>query len=87
MTFTVSAETKDKLNAIVDELERIVGDEDNAEIKQDLSDIRTELQTPNPTPQILRKSFKALVWGASVTCKAAIEKLVGDAIDILSQTL
>ena len=80
-------ETKDKLNAIVDELERIVRDEDNAEIKQDLSDIRTELQTPNPTPKILRKSFKALVWGASVTCKAAIEKLVGDAIDILSQML
>lgn len=77
MTSTVSAETKDKLNAIVDELERIVRDEDNAEIKQDLSDIRTELQSSNPHPQILRKSFKALVWGASVTCKAAIEKLVG----------
>ena len=87
MTSTVSAETKDKLNAIVDELERIVRDEDNAEIKQDLSDIRTELQAPNPQPQILRKSFKALFWGASVTCKAAIEKLVGDAIDILSQML
>ena len=84
MTSTVSAETKDKLNAIVDELEKIVRDEDNAEIKQDLSDIRTELQAPNPQPQTLKKSFKALVWGASVTCKAAIEKLVGDAIDLLA---
>ena len=84
MTSTVSAETKDKLNAIIDELERIVRDEDNAEIKQDLSDLRTELQAPNPQPQILKKSFKALVWGASVTCKATIEKLVGDAIDLLA---
>jgi uncharacterized protein (UPF0335 family) len=83
-TSTVSAEVKDKLNAIVDELERIVRDEDNAEIKQDLSDLRTELQAPNPQPQILKKSFKALVWGASVTCKATIEKLVGDAIDLLA---
>lgn len=84
MTSTVSAETKDKLNAIVDELERIVRNEDNAELKQDLSDLRTELQAPNPQPQILRKSFKALVWGTSVTCKATIEKLVGDAIDLLA---
>lgn len=83
-TSTVNAEIKDKLNAIVDELERIVRDEDNAEIKQDLSDLRTELQAPNPQPQILKKSFKALVWGASVTCKATIEKLVGDAIDLLA---
>ena len=56
----------------------------NAEIKQELSDLRTELQAPNPHPQILKKSFKALVWGASVTCKATIEKLVADAIDLLA---
>lgn len=48
------------------------------------NDFPTELQAPNPQPQILKKSFKALVWGASVTCKATIEKLVGDAIDLLA---
>jgi hypothetical protein len=68
-------------------LEQIVLDDDKTEIKQDISDIRAELQAPNPQPQALKKSFKALAWGASVASKAAIEKLVGDAIDILSQML
>jgi len=86
LTCNVSADIKDKLNVIIDELERVVKKEDEGktEITKDLSDIRAELQTSNPQPKVLKKSFKALVWGASVSCKAAIEKLVGDAIDLLS---
>ena len=86
LTNEVNAEIKEKLNAIIDELELIVkkNDKDNIEFSKDLTDIRTELQTTDPEPRVLKKSFKALVWGASVSCKAAIEKLVGDAIDLLS---
>lgn len=86
MSGIVSADLKEKLNTIVDELERVVkkSDECNTEITKDLTDIRTELQTSYPQPKVLKRSFKALMWGASVSCKAAIEKLVGDAIDLLS---
>lgn len=80
---------RERLSSIVDEIERITtqNEENIAEIAQDVNDIRTELQSSTPQPKELKKSFKALMWGTSVTCKAAIEKLVGDAIDILSRCL
>ncbi len=80
---------REKLRSIVDEIEKIaIENKGNiAEIAQDISDIRTELQSPVPQPKVLKKSFKALMWGTSVTCKAAIEKLVGDAIGIIGQLL
>ena len=80
---------REKLRSIVDEIEKIaIENKGNiAEIAQDISDIRTELQSPVPQPKVLKKSFKALMWGTSVTCKAAIENLVGDAIGIIGQLL
>lgn len=80
---------REKLRSIVDEIERVAteNEENITDIVQDISDIRTELQSSTPQPKELKKSFKALMWGTSVTCKAAIEKLVGDAIEILGQLL
>lgn len=80
---------REKLRSIVDEIEKItIENKGNiAEIAQDISDIRTELQSSAPQPKELKKSFKALMWGTSVTCKAAIEKLVSDAIGIVGQLL
>lgn len=43
----------------------------------------SELRSEYPQPKSLAKSFKALVWGVSVSCKATIEKLVSDAVDLL----
>ena len=82
---TMSNEVKDKLQSIVGEIERIAADHDDwlKDISQELIDIHAELQSPTPQSAILTKSFKALVWGVSVSCKAAIEKLVGDAINLL----
>lgn len=80
---------KEKLHSILDEIERITTDneKDHAVISQNISDIRNELQSTNPQPKELKKLFKALTWGTSVTCKAAIEKMVGEAIDILGQLM
>ena len=84
---SMNNEVKDKLQSIVDEIERIAADHDDwlKDISQELLDIHAELQSPTPQPAVLSKSFKALTWGVSVTCKATIEKLVGDAIDVLGQ--
>ena len=78
-------DAKKKLQALVDEIEKIAKDTDKEfdDIAQEIVDIRTELQSATPQVKSLKKSFKALVWGASVTCKAAIEKLVGNAIEYL----
>ena len=82
---SMSNEVKDKLQSIVGEIERIATDHDDwlKDISQELIDIHTELQSPTPQPAVLTKSFKALAWGVSVSCKAAIEKLVSDAINLL----
>lgn len=80
---------REKLCSIVDEIEKIATENEGniADIMQDISNIRTELQSSIPQPKELKKSFKALMWGTSVSCKAAIEKLVSDAIGILEQLL
>lgn len=82
---SISNDVKDRLNSIVCEIEKIASDHDDwlKDISQELLDIHSELQSASPEPKVLTKSFKALLWGVSVTCKAAIEKLVGDAISIL----
>lgn len=82
---SVNNDVKDRLNSIVNEIEKIASDHDDwlKDISQELLDIHSELQSASPQPKVLAKSFKALVWGASVTCKATIEKLVGDAVDLL----
>lgn len=82
---SMSNEVKDKLQSIVGEIERIATDHDDwlKDISQELIDIHAELQSPTPQPAVLTKSLKALAWGVSVSCKAAIEKLVSDAINLL----
>lgn len=85
-TASIGNEQKDKLHSIVGEIERIAADHDDwlKDISQELIDIHAELQSPTPQPSVLSKSFKALAWGVSVSCKAAIEKLVSDAVAILT---
>lgn len=82
---SISNEVKDKLQSIVGEIEKIAADHVDwlKDISQELIVIHAELQSPTPQPAVLSRSFKALVWGVSVSCKAVIEKLVGDAINIL----
>lgn len=82
---SISDELKEKLNSVVDEIERVAkeSDEEFNDIAQEIVDIRSELRSTSPLIKTLKKSFKALVWGASVSCKAVIEKLVGNAIDLL----
>lgn len=82
---SMSSDVKDKLNSIVSEIEKIASDHNDwlKDISQELLDIHSELQSANPQPKSLAKSFKALTWGVSISCKAAIEKLVGDAINVL----
>lgn len=84
---SMSNDVKDRLNSIVGEIEKIASDHDDwlKDISQELLDIHSELQSEYPQPKVLTKSFKALMWGAAVSCKAAVEKLVGDAIDVLEQ--
>ena len=84
---SMSDDVKERLNSIVSEIEKIASDHDEwlKDISQELLDIHSELQSSSPQPKVLAKSFKALMWGASVSCKAAVEKLVGDAIDVLEQ--
>lgn len=75
-----------KLNSLADEIERVVKDanEEFDDIARELIDIRTELSKPQPNSSFLKKSFKALTWGATVSCKTTIEELVKKAIEYLS---
>ena len=86
---SMSSDVKDKLTSLVSEIEKIASVHDDClnDISQELLDIHSELQSASPQPKVLAKSFKALVWGASVSCKAAVEKLVGNAIDILGKLI
>ena len=78
-------EVKENLSYIISEIEKIASDHEDwlKDISQELLDIHSELNSATPEPKVLAKSFKALAWGASVTCKATIEKLVSDAVDLL----
>ena len=75
-----------KLNSLADEIERVAKDADEEfnGISRELIDIRTELSKPQPNSSFLKKSFKALTWGATVSCKTTIEELVKKAIEYLS---
>ena len=78
-------EVKENLSYIISEIEKIASDHEDwlKDISQELLDIHSELNSATLEPKVLAKSFKALAWGASVTCKATIEKLVSDAVDLL----
>ena len=75
-----------KLNSLVDEIERVVKDANEKfdDIARELIDIRMELSKPQPNSSFLKKSFKALTWGTTVSCKTTIEELVKKAIEYLS---
>lgn len=75
-----------KLNSLAVEIERVAKDADEEfdDIARELIDIRTELSKPQPNSSFLKESFKALTWGATVSCKTTIEELVKKAIEYLS---
>lgn len=74
-----------KLSSLADEIDRIVkeDDEEHNEIAQEIVDIRAELSEMKPKKNLLKKSFKAIAWTASVSCKSAIEALVSKALELL----
>ena len=81
-----SADVIAKLNSLADEIERMAKDADDEfnDIARELIDIRMELSKPQPNSSFLKKSFKALTWGTTVSCKTTIEELVKKAIEYLS---
>ena len=81
-----SADVIAKLNSLADEIERMAKDADDEfnDIARELIDIRMELSKPQPNSSFLKKSFKALTWGTTVSCKITIEELVKKAIEYLS---
>ena len=72
-----------KLNKLIEQIDALVEKEDNQEIKEELADIKTELSTETPRFDYVKKSFKALLWGASISTKTAIEELVKKALELL----
>lgn len=81
----LSDEVISKLSSLTDEIDRIVKDEDEEhnEIAQEIVDIRAELSELKPNKNLLKKSFKAIAWTASVSCKSAIEVLVSKALELI----
>ena len=81
-----SADVIAKLNSLADEIEQVAKDtnEEFDDVARELVDIRAELSKPQPNSSFLKKSFKALTWGATVSCKTTIEELVKKAIEYLS---
>lgn len=82
----LSVETIKQLTTLTDEVERLTKDVNDEfdDIASEIVDIRSELSKPHPNSGLLKKSFKALTWGATVTCKTAIEEVVKKAIALLS---
>ena len=82
----LSHEVTEQLRQLADNIESVAKDTDKelGEIAQDIVDIRDELNSRNPNRDFLKKSFKALSWGASVSCRTAIEELVKKAIKLLN---
>lgn len=85
VTNPLSSDVISKISSCIDEIDKIVKDNDKEhdEIAQEIVDIRTELAKPNPQKNFLKKSFKAIAWGASVSIKAAIEEVVASAVKLL----
>lgn len=81
-----TADMIEKLSSLTDAIERVAKDADEEfdDIAREILDIRTELSKPQPNNSFLKKSFKALTWGATVSCKTSIEELVKKAIEYLS---
>lgn len=82
----LSADVIAKLSSLADEIERVAKDADETfdDIAIEIGDIRSELSKPQPDNGFLKKSFKALTWGTTVSCKTVIEELVKKAIEVLS---
>ena len=82
----ISDEALSKLASMADEIEQVAKDTDEEfdDIAREIVDIRKELSKSQPDKAFLRKSFKALSWGATVSCKAAIEEIVKKAIEYLA---
>lgn len=72
-----------KLSELIGQIDVLVEKEDNLEIKEDLADIKKELDAESPRFDYVKKSLKALLWGASITTKTAIEEIIKKALDLL----
>ena len=83
---TLSADVISKLSILADEIEKIAkdADEEHDDVAREIMDIRTELSKLHPDSSFLKKSFMALTWGATISCKTTIEELVKKAIEYLS---
>ena len=83
---SLSSEVISTLLSLANEVEKLVKDTDEEfdNIAHEIVDIRTELSKSQPNSGFLRKSFKALAWGTTISCKTAIEEVVKKAIDMLS---
>ncbi len=82
----MSSDIINQLRSLADMIESVAKDADEEfdDIAKEIVDIRSELSSNNPDRNLVKKSFKALAWGASVSCKTAIEELVKTAIGLLS---
>lgn len=81
----LSSEVISKLLSLVDEIEEVSKKSEKPldEIKQDIAELKSELKASTPRPSFLKKSLKALAWGASVIGETVIGELVKTAIDWL----
>lgn len=75
----------EKLQSLANEIEKVAREssEEFDEIAKEITDIRSELTSPRPQKSLLKKSFKAIAWSTTVSCKAAIEELVKAALGLL----
>lgn len=82
----LSAETISKLTLLANEVEKFAKDYDGEldNIAQEIMEIRAELSKLQPSSSLLKKSFKALTWGTTISCKTAIEEVVKKALELLS---
>lgn len=78
-------EVKAQLAILTDQIEKVTKDTDEEfdEVAENIVSIRNELASANPQLRVLKNTFKAIAWGASVACKAVVEDLVKKAIDLI----
>lgn len=81
----LSSELIDKLLSLSDEIDKVVQktESQNKETIQDLADLKAELSSSKPRRRILRNTFKAIAWGATISSKTFIEEIVKKALDLL----
>ena len=82
----VSPEVRAQLQSLTDQIETIVkeNDEEFDEIAQNIILIREMISEPKPNLLSLKNAFKAILFGASVASKTALEEIVKKAVGVLN---